>query len=90
MNIDLTYQSGQQYMETLSNFTVKVSRATHGAERLRISFKQKEGGHGYAAFSLPRRKARQLAYAILTACAAEDVQPVEFSIEESKPKAAVA
>ncbi len=90
MNITLTYQSGQQYSETLTDFTVKVSRATHGLERLHVSFRQKEGGHGYTAFSLPRKKAKQLAYAILTACAAEGVEPVEFRVEEAKPKAAAA
>lgn len=90
MNFDLTYQSGQQYSDTLYNFTVKVSRNTHGGERVRISFKQREGGHGYAAFSLPRKKARQLAYALLAACASEDVQPIEFGVDESPKKAAVA
>jgi hypothetical protein len=88
MNFDLTYRSGQQYSETLPDFTVKVTRSTHGTERLRISFRHKDS-HGYAAFSLPRKKARQLAYALLTASAAEDVQPIEFVVEESKPKAAV-
>lgn len=89
MNFDLTYQSGTQYSEILSNFTVKVTRSTHGTERVRVTFKEKEG-RGYAAFSLPRKKARQFAYALLTASTAEGVQPIEFMVEESKPRVAVA
>ncbi|MGC1418347.1 MAG: hypothetical protein WA817_23885 [Candidatus Acidiferrum sp.] len=78
MNVHLTYQSGQSYSETLSNFDVKVSR---GPKRVKISFKEKGNGHGYSSLSLQAAKAQQLAHAILTACTG-DVKPIEFAIEE--------
>lgn len=80
MNVHLTYQSGQSYSQYLSNFEVKVSRST--ARRVKVSFREKENGQGYASFSLPFDKAQQLAHAILTASAG-DVKPIEFTVEES-------
>jgi hypothetical protein len=92
MNVHLTYHSGQSYSEHLSNFEVKVSEIS--AKRVKISFREKEPpvtyrtgqvpplpSKGYAAFSLPIDKARQLAHAILTA-SERDVKPIEFSVEE--------
>ncbi len=82
MNVHLTYHSGQSYSEHLSNFEVKVSEIS--AKRVKVSFREKEPptSKGYAAFSLPIDKARQLAHAILTASEG-DVEPIEFSVEES-------
>jgi hypothetical protein len=82
MNVRLVYQSGQQYSEHFSDFDVKVSR---GTTRVRASFKEKGGGRGYSAWSLPLDKAQQLAYALLTACAG-DAKPVEFGVEEPPTK----
>jgi hypothetical protein len=92
MNVALTYQSGQQYSEYLYNFDVKVKRGTNGEKRVRISFAEKESGpgrHGHASFSLPRNKAKQLAHAVLTACAG-DMKPIEFDVEEAPTKKVVA
>jgi hypothetical protein len=92
MNVHLTYHSGQSYSEHLSNFEVKVSE--NSSKRVKVSFREKEvvtyrtgqavspPSKGYAAFSLPIDKARQLAHAILTASAG-DVKPIEFAVEES-------
>src|ERR1700732_2643625 len=90
MNFRLTYKdSGNQYSEYLSKCDVKVSRSNNG--RIKSSFKQKDGnGQGYAAFSLPRDKARQYAYAILTAASSDDVDPIQFSVEEPPAKATAA
>lgn len=83
MNVDLTYKSGQQYSESLSNVDAKVVRSRHGSKRVRLSFREKEDGSGRLSFSLPSKKAKQLAYAILTACADDNVQPIEFGVEEA-------
>ncbi len=92
MNVHLTYQSGQSYSEHFSKFEVKVSE--NSSKRVKVSFREKEPpatyrtgqvlatSKGYAAFSLPIDKARQLAHAILTASEG-DVEPIEFSVEES-------
>jgi len=87
MNVHLTYNSGQSYSETLSDFTVKVSGG--GMRRLKVSFRQKENGHGQAQFSLPAEKAQQLAYAILAATAGVEL-PIEFNVQELKPKVVAA
>ena len=90
MNVRLTYKdSGQQYSEYFSNFDVKVSRGSNG--RVKVSFKQKDGnGQGYAAFSLPRDKSRQLAHGILVQTSSEGAEPVQFSVEEPPTKAVAA
>jgi hypothetical protein len=94
MNVHLTYHSGQSYSEHLSNFDVKVS--VNSGKRVKVSFREKQppltyhtgqksserGEEGYAAFSLPVDKARQLAHAILTASEG-DVKAIEFAVEES-------
>ncbi len=93
MNVHLTYHSGQSYSEHLSNFDVKVS--VNSGKRVKVSFREKQPpltyrtgqppphpDEGYAAFSLPLDKARQLAHAILTASEG-DVKPIEFAVEES-------
>jgi|SRR6266852_4647271 len=94
MNVHLTYHSGQSYSEHLSNFDVKVS--VNSGKRVKVSFREKQppltyhtgqssegqSSEGYAAFSLPVDKARQLAHAILTASEG-DVKPIEFAVEES-------
>jgi len=88
MNFRLTYRSGMQYSDNLSNFDVKVSRT---ATRIKVSFKQKdEKGWGYASFSLPIAKAEQLSHAILTAASSDGVEPVQFSVEEPPTKAVAA
>jgi hypothetical protein len=90
MNVRITYSdSGNQYSEHLINFDVKVSRSSNG--RIKVSFKQKDGnGRGYATFSLPRDKSRQLAHAILVQTSSEGAEPVQFSVEESPSKAVAA
>ncbi len=78
MNVHLTYQSGQSYSEYFSNFDVKVARVN---KRVKISFREKGAGHGYASLSLHSDRAEQLAHAILTASTG-DVKPIEFAVEE--------
>jgi hypothetical protein len=89
MNVRLTYQSGQQYTERLSNFEVKVSRRTL---RVKVSFSergQKAGSWGYSSWSLPVDKAQLLAHALLTACAGE-TEPIQFKVEDDSAKAVAA
>lgn len=81
MNVHLTYESGQSYSEHLANFQVTVKR--RNTKRVTCSFREKEDGSAYAAFSLPIEKARQFAHAILAAAASEDVNPIQFRVEES-------
>lgn len=81
MNVHLTYRSGQSYSEHLSNFQVTVKR--RNSKRVTCSFREKEASSAYAAFSLPIEKARQLAHAILASAAAEDVNPIQFEVEEA-------
>ena len=90
MNVRLTYSdSGTQYSQYFSNFDIKVSRSSNG--RIKVSIKQKDGkGQGYASFSLPRDKARQLAHAILVQTSGEGAEPVQFSVEEPPTKAVAA
>ena len=89
MNFTLTYQSGQHYSERFSSFDAKVSRDASGLGRVRISFREKtDGNHGYASLSLPPKKAKQLAYAILMACAGDDANPIVFSVEAATNKVA--
>jgi len=91
MNVALTYQSGQQYSEYFSNIDIKVSRGTKGMKRVRVSFREKtDGKQGHVSFSLPPKKAKQLAHAILMACVDDDVKPIEFSMEEAPTNQAVA
>jgi|HubBroStandDraft_6_1064221.scaffolds.fasta_scaffold02488_10 hypothetical protein len=87
MNVQLTYQSGQQYSEHFAEFKVTVSGG--GRKRIRISFKEKESGHGFATFTLPVEKGQQLAHAILAAAAGIE-DPIVFEVEEPKPKAVAA
>ncbi len=88
MNVHLDYHSGQSCSEFFNNFTIKVSGG--GSKRVRVSFRDKaDRSRAYASFSLPREKAAQLAHAILASSAGID-QPIEFSMEEPKPKAETA
>ena len=90
MNVVLRYSSGQQYMESFSKFDVRVSRDHSGTKRVRISMREKsELARGYSAFSLPPNKAKQLAYAILMACASDGTN-VEFNVEEISARSAAA
>ncbi len=66
-----------------SKYKAKVSLNESG--RVHISFREKaerEFGTQYLAFSLPHKKARQLADAI-NAVSWGDAEPIEFAIEES-------
>jgi hypothetical protein len=81
MNVNLTYRSGVEYSESFSNYKVKVS-LSGGGKRVHISFREKENGKPYASFTLPYKKARQLAHAML-AESFGDAEPIEFSIDES-------
>ncbi len=88
MNVHLTYHSGQSYSEYFSDFGVKVS--AHGNKRIKVAIRQKEPDtKGYASLSLPVEKAQQLAYAILAASPG-NAEPIEFSVEEQKPKVVAA
>ncbi len=90
MNVRLDYRgSGNSYSEHFFKFKVKISN-TESGKRVNISFREKqdegtprerENGKPYASFSLPYKKARQLAHAMLTASAG-DAEPIEFSIDE--------
>ncbi|MGH9861015.1 MAG: hypothetical protein ACRD5F_13425 [Candidatus Acidiferrales bacterium] len=87
MNARLTYWSGQQYSQMLTDFDVIVKRET---KRVRITFRQKDGGSSAAAsFSLPLDKAQQLGLAIATAAIGE-VKPIEFGVDERVAKSAPA
>lgn len=81
MNVNLTYRSGIQYFEPFSRYKVKVS-VSGGGKRIHISFREKEDGKPYASFTLPYKKARQLAHAMLAASFG-DAEPIEFSVDES-------
>jgi hypothetical protein len=82
MNVNLTYRdSGNKYTEYFTNYKVKVS-LSGGGKRVHISFREKENGKPYASMTLPYKKARQLAHAILTTSMG-DIDPIEFSIDES-------
>jgi hypothetical protein len=82
MNVRLDYRSGQTYSEFFSNFKVKVNLSSSG-KRVHVSFRNNETGQvvPYASFSLPHKRARQLAYALLTASVG-DSEPIEFVVEE--------
>jgi hypothetical protein len=82
MHMHLSYPSGQSFSTTFSNFTVKVTITKGASKRVHVSFRDKDNGKIYAAFSLPYKKARQLAHAMLTTSMG-DVNPVEFFVEES-------
>ena len=90
MNVRLDYRgSGNSYSEHFSKFKVKISN-TESGRRVNISFREqqdgttgeKENAKRYASFSLPYKKARQLAHAMLTASAG-DAEPIQFLIDES-------
>lgn len=81
MNVNLTYRSGVEYHEFFSNYKVKVSMSG-GGKRVHISIREKENGKPYASLTLPYKKARQLAHALMTASMG-DVEPIEFSVDES-------
>lgn len=86
MNVRLDYRSsGHSYSEQFSTFKAKVS-STESGKRVNISFREKEGGGTpYASFSLPAKKARQLAHAMLAASGG-DAEPIQFIVEESPAK----
>ena len=89
MNVRLNYFSGQSYSQMFATFCIKVSGAY--SKRIKVSFREKAGdSRSYASFSLPPDSARQLAYALLLATSSNDVNPVEFTVEESLSKAAAA
>jgi hypothetical protein len=79
MNVHLAYSSGQSYSQHFSNFQVTISHKN--SKRVTFSFREKTG-EAYASLSLPVDKARQLGHAILTAAAADDVNPIEFAVNE--------
>jgi hypothetical protein len=81
MHVNLTYRSGVEYSESFSNYKVKVS-VSGGGKRVHVSIREKENGKPYASFTLPYKKARQLAHAILT-ISMGDVDPIEFAVDES-------
>jgi len=83
MNAQLTYWSGQSYSQRFVKVRVKVARSSSG-KRVHFSFRENESGSkSYASFSLPIDKSAQLAHAILTVCAGDLLQPVEFEVDES-------
>ena len=81
MNVNLTYRSGVEYREFFSNYKVKVS-TSGGGKRVHISIREKENGKPYASLTLPYKKARQLAHALLATSMGE-IDPIEFSVDES-------
>ena len=71
------------------NFGVKVSGAK--SRRTKVSFREKaESSSAYSAFSLPPDEARQLAYALLLVTSSDEVNSVEFAIDESPSKSVAA
>lgn len=85
MNVRLTYSSGTEFSQHFSNFKARVTLAG-GGKRVHVTFRMKEGdGRGNASFTLPYKKARQLAHAILAASHG-DADPIEFSVEDSLVK----
>lgn len=81
MNAQLTYPSGQSFSHHLSKFKAKVSHSPN-KKRIHVSFREKEL-QTYVSFSLPFDKSRQLAHAILTACAGDLMQPIEFEVDDT-------
>ena len=85
MNVRLTYDSGTEYSQYFPNFKARVT-LTGGGKRVHVIFRMKDGeGKGNASFTLPYKKARQLAHAMLAASLG-DVDPIEFLIEDSLVK----
>jgi hypothetical protein len=87
MNARLTYSSGQQYSETLSDFDIKVLR---NGTRVKVSFKTKGSDWGYLSFSLPLAKAQQLAHAINVQVVSDGAEPVRFAVTDTPAKTAAA
>lgn len=83
MNVRLNYRNGgNSYSEYFSTFKTKVS-STESGKRVNVSFREKDGdGTPYASFSLPAKKARQMAHAMLAASGG-DAEPIQFTVEES-------
>jgi len=82
MNVHLTYSSGHNYSAHLADFQVTITRKN--PKRVSFSFREKDKGQPYAAFSLPTNKARQFAHAILASASADDSNPIEFMVNESE------
>jgi hypothetical protein len=89
MKVNLTYRSGIEYTEYFNSYKVKVT-LRDGGKRVHISFREKENGKLYASFTVPYKKARQFAHAILTTSFGDVDSPIEFSIDESTGTKAVA
>jgi len=86
MNVRLTYDSGTEYSQYFPNYKIRVT-ITGGGKRVHVSFRIKGEGKAGASFTLPYKKARQLAHAMQTASMG-DAEPIEFSVDEVAKTAA--
>jgi hypothetical protein len=80
MKAEVVYDSGQTYNEYIEAGTARISQ---NAKRVIVQFKSNGSGKTAGKFTMTHDDAERLAHALLRACSAGDVTPIEFSIGES-------
>lgn len=84
MNVRLTNDNDRHYSQRFSNFEVKVSR---NDSRIKFSLQEKDS-KARASFLFPNAKANQLGHAACTAAAADGVESIQFSVDDTITKVA--
>jgi len=87
MKVEVVYESGQTYNEYIEAGTARIIQ---NAKRVIVQFKSNGTGKTSGKFTLTHDDAERLAHALLLACSAGDVSPIEFSVGEKKKAASAA
>jgi hypothetical protein len=77
MKVEVVYDSGQTYSEHISAGTARISQ---NAKQVIVQIKNSGSGKPSGKFTMPHEDAERLARALLLACSAGDVNPIEFSV----------
>jgi len=87
MKVEVVYESGQTYNEYIESGTALISQ---NAKRIIVQFKNSGLGKPSGKFTMTHDDAERLARALLLACSAGDVNPIQFSVGEKKKTATAA
>ena len=81
MKVEVVYESGQTYHEYIESGPALIS---HNAKRVIVQFKSNGSGRMSGKFTMTHDDAARLAHALMLACSAGDVNPIQFSVGEKK------
>jgi hypothetical protein len=87
MKVEVVYDGGRTYSEHISAGTARISQ---NAKQVIVQIKNSGTGTPSGKFTMPHEDAERLAHALLLACSAGDVNPVEFSVGVKKQAAKAA